>query len=712
MVEDLWMRSQNIEDHMDPMEQLKSPSPLIRARQMQVLDLERNILQAKGLRTALNVRIVHTRNREDTVVYILRVEDVESGLHWVLSKRYQDFHSLYEEMADISNFVKDVEFPKKRLALRLSAKIIEGRILALEQFVRKALHTLTVYASMDSSASEALRHLQTFLGVDKHMDCVHPPILDDQRIMEMMAYRFLNDYNSPACQQCVRFTTSVELDNMVEGGDDGYKGLLTFLHDALAEVEQFVQQQHEQQMIQALSNRRPDWSTDQRNKLIRQCIRRQVESALFLPLRRSVFRILQAHLQSKIRKLHGAISILQQAKPSVFMVDANVQKARALPRAITAFRKCLMAYIPADQGQFLVDAAQSISELHAECREIHEHSLNSAVLSRTTSINSQRLSDCDSFRQGCTESDQSNHVSANNGIVNKLHEMLGNKTSPEGSSFHSEASTSPVSTSVSVVQANKRSKRRPSLQERIKTFKEAEVIVSNKSGNEGISDEDNVDDDTSSVSSRVSFSVRSNASLPGFKRNDSYNRDQVMANLSTSQRTVMNLQDFENFLDTHSAGGNIVSGIIAIRSPEIVKLTTSYTPPPRTKSVTPSRSEDDLQVEHGIAPTLISVIGEGSSKEESGSGKRRSKSVILQRSKGDIDPLLRPPEDDNFKLFEEVFDKHKPYYDSNCQSDLDNLEDNMIKNAISADDFLPLFTYVLVGSELIYFPIYFYLDLH
>lgn len=44
------------------------------SKQLQILDLEHNIMQAKGLRTSLNVRIVHTKSREDdTVLYILRV---------------------------------------------------------------------------------------------------------------------------------------------------------------------------------------------------------------------------------------------------------------------------------------------------------------------------------------------------------------------------------------------------------------------------------------------------------------------------------------------------------------------------------------------------------------------------------------------------------------------------------------------------------------
>ncbi len=61
--------------------------PRIRAIHNQVLDLERNILQAKGLRTALCVRIVHTSFVDDAVVYVLRVEDVESGLQWNVRRR-------------------------------------------------------------------------------------------------------------------------------------------------------------------------------------------------------------------------------------------------------------------------------------------------------------------------------------------------------------------------------------------------------------------------------------------------------------------------------------------------------------------------------------------------------------------------------------------------------------------------------------------------
>ena len=311
---------------------------------------------------------MHTKSQSDgSVVYVLRVEDVESGLQWVVQRRYRDFFSLNEELVDMSHFAKEVEFPRKRITIRNTAKLIEMRIVALEQYTRKMLHILTVYATMDSAASKSLRHLQNFLGVDKYMDTVHPPLIDDQRYIELMAYRFMNDFTSPACQQCVRFITSVDLDSITEQGPDGYQAVLTFMRDALAEVEAFVQAQHQQQMVQTLRGRRPDLTAEEQESFVRKCIRRQVEAALYLPLRRTVFRIVYSCLAQRSRTMHRAITLLQKASPNFLQVDPYVPRARALPATVKAFRRVIQAYLPADQAQLIVQAAMAVMELHKEC---------------------------------------------------------------------------------------------------------------------------------------------------------------------------------------------------------------------------------------------------------------------------------------------------------------------------------------------------------
>lgn len=84
--------------------------------------------------------------------------------------------------------------------------------------------------------------------MDKYIDCIHPPPIDDQRFIELMAFRFatisvivrevlchsffrfLNDFSSPACQQCVRFVSSVDLEGMIDPSDpEGFKPILTHL---------------------------------------------------------------------------------------------------------------------------------------------------------------------------------------------------------------------------------------------------------------------------------------------------------------------------------------------------------------------------------------------------------------------------------------------------------------------------------------------------
>lgn len=305
-------------------------------------------------------------------MYVLRVEDVESGLQWIIQKRYSDFHALNEELLEMSHFAHELEFPGKRLSLGRNgiAKLVESRIVALEQYMRKMLHLLSIYATMDHSASKSLRHVQNFLGVDNYLDCIHPPPMDDQRHVELSIYRFLNDFNSPACQQCIRFINNVDLDAMiVPGTTDGYLPVLNLVRDALAEVEQFVQQQHQMQTTKLLQMRRPDFNADQQLSFVRKCIRRQVEAALFLPLRRTLFRILQTALGEKSRKMQRSIELLQQAAPNFLLVDPFVVKAKSLPATIRAFRQVIQAYLPADQGQLLIQAAKAVSALHKECQE-------------------------------------------------------------------------------------------------------------------------------------------------------------------------------------------------------------------------------------------------------------------------------------------------------------------------------------------------------
>ena len=111
-------------------------------------------------------------------------------------------------------------------------------MVALENYIRRVLYTLSANALVDPCASRSLRHVQIFLGVDKYIDCIYPPPVDDQRHIELLAFNFLNDYNSPACQQCTRFVNNVDLQTFMNR--HGYQAALQHLSEAITEVEHFT----------------------------------------------------------------------------------------------------------------------------------------------------------------------------------------------------------------------------------------------------------------------------------------------------------------------------------------------------------------------------------------------------------------------------------------------------------------------------------------
>jgi hypothetical protein len=608
-------------------------------------------------------------------------------LHWSINKRYNEFFSLYEQLRDICPYTKDLEFPKKRIAMKNSPKLVEMRIIGLELYIRKALHTLTLYASMDNSASKGLRHLQQFLGVDRKIDCIHPPPMDDQRAIEIMAYQFLNDYNSPACQQCVRFISSIEFDNLLETGEEGYKPLLQYLHDAVAEVEQFVQQQHEQQLASALKHRRPEWTDEQRMKLVRLCIRRQVESALYLPMRRNVFRIVQSFVADKSRKLHHAIALLQHAKPSVFMVDYEISRTVILPKAIRAFRKAILSYLPVDQGQFLVESAKIIAELHTECREIKQQA--ESEKNKANHINNGNRSPTNHNKS----SDHINNHSENgkggkpplvrspsSGTENNSNKN-SSKLPPSQRSFTGILSS--VSSGITGMTITKPAvERRPSLQDKIQNFVEAANETSSKlspnnNNNSGVAahspkdiavvgsyDAEDFGDLEEENVLRVSFAVAPNQSLTYSSKRKLVSEKDRTSYLNYEKDIKELTASPEHQQSSSSANPLFTTPEKGVSPPKPPLSSPQASQPPRLSAI--CEETDRLS---DLPPPSSSSAPSSAVKENSPTRRKsfsRPTSLLRKVSNAEMmsDPLLRPlavelsGENIDKSYFEEVFDRY------------------------------------------------------
>lgn len=72
--------------------------------------------------------------------------------------------------------------------------------------------------------------------------------------------------------------------------------------------------------MSCLLERRPHLTEEQLRSFTRKCIRRQVESALYLPLRRVLFRIVYSHLAADSKAVQRAMALLQKATPAFFQL--------------------------------------------------------------------------------------------------------------------------------------------------------------------------------------------------------------------------------------------------------------------------------------------------------------------------------------------------------------------------------------------------------
>ncbi|CAN0313422.1 unnamed protein product, partial [Ectocarpus fasciculatus] len=207
--------------------------------------LDSLVLQAKGLRKAIDVRCLHARTIVETVEvssvwgptssevassdakaaspeaatpastratvhFVVRVEDVGTGRQWLVFPHYGDLSALRQELLAMWPPIADLPFPAKRSsASRATAEtaeaagetVVEERVVRLEAFLDGALALLGMYVSIDPRCSGALRIVQDFLGRPEDLfstDLELSPALRDQKRAELLLYRLLNQADSPA----------------------------------------------------------------------------------------------------------------------------------------------------------------------------------------------------------------------------------------------------------------------------------------------------------------------------------------------------------------------------------------------------------------------------------------------------------------------------------------------------------------------------------
>ena len=170
--------------------------------------------------------------------------------------------------------------------------VIEERIVALELFIRTCASVLTVYALIDYRCGQALRLVQDFVGLYTHLDvedysdAQHPSVLialslnlvfttskyvslpficiviettflleltcttqrslwpctlrSTQKLVELMAFKFLSDHHAPSKQFCTSLISSFHASALNSCADGGHEAVMKEVAMRVSQLQELV----------------------------------------------------------------------------------------------------------------------------------------------------------------------------------------------------------------------------------------------------------------------------------------------------------------------------------------------------------------------------------------------------------------------------------------------------------------------------------------
>lgn len=334
--------------------------------------LKRNILKVRGLREALCVHIVNSLIQSGSVVFVIRIEDIGTRHQWIVHRRYSQLLTLHNELCAICTTVEECEFPKMNMAVARSDDLtMEGYLQSLEAYLRVTIRSLTNQSVSSGDAGKAFFHMHTFLEVDKFsrigtaLNMAYDAILHE---LELDVYEVLNNSSMEVSKQCNMFVTGVDLEELVGDGSSGFQPVLIHLGLALKEVQELVTNEYGYALSTRFQEEYPDIDLEVIEGLISKCIRRQVEIAIYLPLRRRVIRIVYSFVAVQAEAMQRHYPQLKQRSAEYFNIalDALEPYSSALCHAVLMLKHSMQGFLPSDQSTHLIEASKAVIVLYSK----------------------------------------------------------------------------------------------------------------------------------------------------------------------------------------------------------------------------------------------------------------------------------------------------------------------------------------------------------
>lgn len=141
----------------------KSKSSLQREIRRKELQRQQYIVQESDNslygRATINIKSIMVGKEDDGQEFALYIIEVQrkaneqlSAASWAVARRYSEFHELHQRLRSIYPAVRHLDFPRRRLVMKLQRDFLQKRRLSLEVYLRELLRLPAVCRSRDLRA--------------------------------------------------------------------------------------------------------------------------------------------------------------------------------------------------------------------------------------------------------------------------------------------------------------------------------------------------------------------------------------------------------------------------------------------------------------------------------------------------------------------------------------------------------------------------------
>ena len=125
-------------------------------RQQYIVQESDNSLYGRANVTIKSLMVGREDDGQEFVLYVIEVQrkagEHMSAASWAVARRYSEFHDLHQRLRQIYPAVRNLDFPRRRLVMKLQREFLHKRRIQLEQYLRRLLQLPAVCRSRDLRA--------------------------------------------------------------------------------------------------------------------------------------------------------------------------------------------------------------------------------------------------------------------------------------------------------------------------------------------------------------------------------------------------------------------------------------------------------------------------------------------------------------------------------------------------------------------------------